>query len=39
MTSRKMPRDNQDGAHTTIRMRGDDALLRERAVWQSRSTG
>ena len=27
-----LPRDNQAGAHTTIRMRGDDALLRERAV-------
>ena len=30
-----LPRGNQDEAHTTIRMRGDDAPMREHAVWQS----
>lgn len=34
-----MPRGNQVGTSATIRMRGDDAALRERAVWQPRSTG
>jgi ATP-dependent DNA ligase len=35
----RLPRGNQDEAHTTIRMRGDDAPMREHAVWQSRTTG